>query len=111
MRGNRQSALMAGLTVATPGVREGMAAALLASIHPPYGLDACLLGPIAGSLFTSTRLMVLTRASANATVAGHPVRSVSRDRERAVFYMVMLSTVAKSMRIDCPPHRPTSPPS
>ena len=39
---------------------DGMASAVLVGVNPIHGLYACVLGPIAGGLTSSTRLMVIT---------------------------------------------------
>lgn len=91
--GSLRSDALAGLTVAIASFPDGMAAALLAGVNPIYGLYACIVGPIAGGLVSSTRLMVITSTSATAIVAGQSLSTVSGDREAAFFLTVALAGI------------------
>src|SRR5690606_33490476 len=62
--------LVAGLTATVASVPEGMAMGLLAGVNPVYGLYASTVGPIAGGLLASTRLMVITNTGAASLAAG-----------------------------------------
>jgi sulfate permease, SulP family len=61
---------IAGLNSAVSSVPDGMASGILVGVNPIYGLYACMLGPIAGGIFSSTRLMVVATTSAASLSAG-----------------------------------------
>ena len=82
---------LAGLTGAIGSVPDGMAGGVLAGVNPVYGLYASLVGPIAGGLFASTQLMLVTTTSAAAIAAGQEVsRWEGAEREQALFLLVVL---------------------
>jgi SulP family sulfate permease len=83
---------LAGLNSAVSSVPDGMASGLLAGVNPIYGLYACMVGPIAGGIFSSTRLMVVATTSASALAAGQTLSSVPPGpaRDNALFVMVVL---------------------
>ncbi|NUT47365.1 MAG: SulP family inorganic anion transporter [Saccharothrix sp.] len=86
--------LLAGLPGAVSSVPDGMAAAVLTGVSPVHGLYACVAGPIAGGLATSTRLMVITTTSAAALAAGSAVADVDpADRPAALFLLTVLAGV------------------
>ena len=69
-RGSAKADAIAGIPGAIGSVPDGMAASVLAGVNPIHGLYASLVGPIAGGLSASTRLMVITTTSAAALAAG-----------------------------------------
>lgn len=82
---------VAGLNSTLSSVPDGMASGLLAGVNPIYGLYACMVGPIAGALLSSTQLMVIVTTSASALGAGQALTSVPAEgRENALFVLVVL---------------------
>jgi SulP family sulfate permease len=82
---------LAALNSALASVPDGLASGVLAGVNPIYGLYACLAGPIAGGLFSSTQLMVIATTSASALAAGQALAGVPAEaRDRALFVMVLL---------------------
>ena len=75
----RQDAI-AGLNSAVSSVPDGMASGILAGVNPIYGLYACMVGPIAGGIFSSTRLMVVATTSAAALSAGQALAGLLQKR-------------------------------
>src|SRR5690349_5794415 len=61
---------IAGLNSAIASVPDGLASGVLAGVNPVYGLYACMAGPIAGGILSSTQLMVVATTSATALGAG-----------------------------------------
>ena len=55
---------IAGLNSAVSSVPDGMASGILVGVNPIYGLYACMVAPIAGGIFSSTRLMIIAKTSA-----------------------------------------------
>lgn len=85
---------VAGLNATLASVPDGMASGLLAGVNPIYGLYACIAGPIAGGLTTSTQRMVVATTSAAALGAGQALLTVPEDqRPDALFLMVVLMGV------------------
>jgi len=89
---------VAGMTVAVSSIPDAMAAGIVAGVNPMYGLDAAMIGPIVGGLFSSTQLMVITTTSATALVAAQALLSSevlaglsASERDQALFLMVLLS--------------------
>jgi SulP family sulfate permease len=71
-----------------------MASGLLAGVNPIYGLYACIAGPIAGGLTSSTQRMIVATTSAAALGAGEALSGVPEDRRTdALFLMVVLMGV------------------
>lgn len=88
--GLRDDAL-AGLNSAVASVPGGLASGLLAGVNPIYGLYACMTGPIAGGIFSSTQLMIVATTSASALAAGQALASMPfAERSNALFVMVLL---------------------
>lgn len=73
---------LAGLPNAISSVPDGMASGVLAGVSPVTGLYASFIGPVAGGLGASTRLMVITTTSAAALAAGSGISGVA-DGDRA----------------------------
>jgi sulfate permease, SulP family len=85
---------VAGLTVAVASVPEGMAGGVLAGVNPIYGLYANIIGPLAGGIFSSTKLMVIQNTSAVSVVAGQSLIGLSsQEHDSALFLMVVLAGV------------------
>src|SRR5688500_13491220 len=82
---------IAGLNSAVSSVPDGMASGILVGVNPIYGLYACMVGPIAGGIFSSTRLMIIATTSAASLSAGQALGSLQGEaRENALFLMVVL---------------------
>lgn len=87
---------IAGLNSAVSSVPDGMASGILAGVNPIYGLYACMVGPIAGGLFSSTQLMIIATTSAASLSAGQALGNLQgTDRESALFIMVILIGAAQ----------------
>lgn len=71
-------------------VPDGMAAAVLAGVSPIHGLYASFAGPIAGGLFTSTGLMVVTTTSAGALAAGSALTGIPADQRLGPLFLLTL---------------------
>jgi SulP family sulfate permease len=82
---------VAGLNSAVASVPDGMASGILVGVNPIYGLYACMVGPIVGSIFASTRLMLIVTTSAASLSAGQALGDLKGDaRDTALFLMVAL---------------------
>jgi len=82
---------IAGLNSAVSSVPDGMASGILAGVNPIYGLYACMVGPIAGGIFSSTRLMIIATTSAASLSAGQALGGLQGEkRDSALFLMVVL---------------------
>jgi SulP family sulfate permease len=82
---------LAGLNGAVSSVPDGMASGILAGVNPLYGLYAAIVGPIAGGVFSSTQLMVVTTTSAASLAAGQALTNLPPGaRDDALFLMVVL---------------------
>jgi SulP family sulfate permease len=82
---------IAGLNSAVSSVPDGMASGILVGVNPIYGLYACMVGPIAGGIFSSTRLMIIATTSAASLSAGQALGSLRGNaRDNALFLMVVL---------------------
>ena len=90
-RATLQQDVLAGLNDAITSVPDGLGNGILAGINPLYGLYAGLAGPIAGSIFSSSSLMVITSTSASALAAGQALAGLpAAQRDSALFAMVIL---------------------
>jgi SulP family sulfate permease len=86
----RQDAI-AGLNSAVSSVPDGMASGILAGVNPIYGLYACMVGPLVGGIFSSTRLMIVATTSASALAAGQALADLPPGlRDNTLFVMVIL---------------------
>lgn len=83
---------LAGLNSAVSSMPDGMASGLLAGVNPIYGLYACMVGPIVGGVFSSTKLMVVVTTSASALAAGQALSALppGPTRDNALFILVIL---------------------
>ena len=82
---------VAGLSLAAANVPDGMANAVLVGVNPLYGLYAAMVGPIAGGMLASTRLVVVTTMAAASLTAGESLGDLEGStRESALFLMVAL---------------------
>jgi SulP family sulfate permease len=81
---------LAGLNDAVSSVPDGMASGILAGVNPIYGLYACMVGPIVGGIFSSTRLMVVTTTSAAALGAGQALVDVPDEQRADALFMMVL---------------------
>ena len=82
---------IAGLNSAVSSVPDGMASGILVGVNPIYGLYACMVGPIAGGIFSSTRLMIIATTSAASLSAGQALGGLQGEaRDSALFLMVVL---------------------
>lgn len=82
---------IAGLNSAVSSVPDGMASGILVGVNPIYGLYACMVAPIAGGIFSSTRLMIVATTSAASLSAGQALGSLQGEaRDNALFLMVVL---------------------
>ena len=82
---------IAGLNSAVSSVPDGMASGILVGVNPIYGLYACMVGPIAGGVFSSTRLMIIATTSAASLSAGQALGGLQAEaRDSALFLMVVL---------------------
>jgi sulfate permease, SulP family len=83
---------VAGLSGAISNVPDGMANGVLVGVNPVYGLYATMIGPIAGGLFSSTQLMMITTTAAASLSASQALGGLqSGERADALFIMVMLA--------------------
>src|SRR5688500_20356169 len=81
---------IAGLNSAVSSVPDGMASGILVGVNPIYGLYACMVGPIAGGMFSSTRLMIIAATSAASLSAGQALgKLLGAASDRALFLMVV----------------------
>src|SRR5688572_32540178 len=91
LRGSLRQDGIAGLNSAVSSVPDGMASGILAGVNPIYGLYACMVGPIAGGIFSSTRLMIIATTSAASLSAGQALGGLQGEkRDSALFLMVVL---------------------
>ncbi|HKY42564.1 MAG TPA: SulP family inorganic anion transporter [Pyrinomonadaceae bacterium] len=82
---------IAGLNSAVSSVPDGMASGILVGVNPIYGLYACMVGPIAGGIFSSTSLMIVATTSAASLSAGQALGGLEGEaRDHALFLMVVL---------------------
>ena len=90
-RGSLRQDGIAGLNSAVSSVPDGMASGILVGVNPIYGLYACMVGPIAGGIFSSTRLMIIATTSAASLSASQALGGLQAEaRDNALFIMVVL---------------------
>ena len=91
LRGSLRQDGIAGLNSAVSSVPDGMASGILAGVNPIYGLYACMVGPIAGGIFSSSQLMIVATTSAASLSAGQALGGLQAEaRDSALFVMVVL---------------------
>jgi SulP family sulfate permease len=82
---------LAGLNAAISSVPDGLASGVLVGVNPMYGLYACMAGPIAGGLFSSTQLMIVATTSSASLSAGQALAALPYEaRDNPLFVMVLL---------------------
>jgi len=82
---------MAGLNSAVSSVPDAMASGILVGVNPIYGLYACMVGPIVGSIFSSTQLMLIVTTSAASLSAGQALGALQGEaRDTPLFLMVVM---------------------
>ncbi len=82
---------LAGLNCAVTSVPDGLACGILAGVNPIFGLYAAMMGPIAGGIFSSSPLLLISTTSASALAAGQALAGLSGEaRSNALFLMVIL---------------------
>src|SRR3712207_9336896 len=82
---------IAGLNSAVSSVPDGMASGILVGVNPIYGLYACMVGPVAGAVFSSTKLMIIATTSAASLSAGQALGGLRGEaRDNGLFLMVVL---------------------
>lgn len=86
------SDVLAGFVNAVVCVPNGLAMGTLAGVSPVSGLYAATVGPLTGSLLTSTHLMIVTTTSAAAIAAGQAVASVPEGQRSAAMFLLTLIT-------------------
>lgn len=82
--------LAGGLSVAMVSIPEGMAYALIAGVNPIYGLYAGMLTVIVGSLFSSTKLMIITLTNAIALIVADNLGFLGDDIVRGIATLTLL---------------------
>ena len=85
----RQDAI-AGLNSALSSVPDGMASGLLAGVNPIHGLYACIAGPIAGGLLSSSQLMVISTTSAAALGAGQALAHLPFEQRAGALMLLVV---------------------
>src|SRR5690242_9754793 len=89
---------IAGLNSAVSSMPDGMASGILVGVNPIYGLYACMVGPIAGGIFSSTQLMIIATTSAASLSAGQALGNLQgAERDNALFLMVIVIGVAQAL--------------
>jgi SulP family sulfate permease len=83
---------IAGLTLGIESVPDGLAGGLLASVNPVFGLNAYLVGTLAGALSTGSAFMAVQATGAMAMVIAdlEPVHRAA-DGDRALFTLAILT--------------------
>jgi len=71
-------------------IPEGMAYALIAGVDPIYGLYAGMLTVLVGSLFASTKLMVITLTNAIALIVADNLGFLGDDMVRGIATLTLL---------------------
>lgn len=91
-RSFRQDAA-AGVVLGVQSVPDGLATGLLAGVNPVAGLNAYLVGTIAGALTTSSAFMVVQATGAMAMVIADVPAVQGPDGEAALFTLSILTGV------------------
>lgn len=97
-RSDFQKDIIAGLTVAIIALPQSMAYAMIAGVHPKYGLYSAIIPVIVCSLFSTSRFiiagptnaisMVIASTIASATVAGTTVASMPEEAKIAIIFLL-----------------------
>jgi sulfate permease, SulP family len=82
---------IAGLNSAVSSVPDGMASGVLVGVNPIYGLYACMFGPIAGGILSSTQLMVIATTSVASLSAGQALGSAEGDARLSALVLLVVS--------------------
>jgi len=82
--------VVAALNSALSSVPDGMVCGLLAGVNPIHGLYACMAGPIAGGLLSSTQLMMITTTAAGALGAGQALYDVPFDQRAGALLLLVV---------------------
>jgi SulP family sulfate permease len=90
--------LIAGLTVAIVALPQSMAYAIIAGVHPKFGLYAAIFPAIISSLFGSSRFlaagptnaisMVVSSSMASAVIAGTMVSSLPEEQKIGLLFLL-----------------------
>ncbi|PSL02815.1 SulP family sulfate permease [Haloactinopolyspora alba] len=90
-RRNLRADTVAAVPSAVGSVPDGMASAALIGVNPVIGLYASIVGPVAGGLATSTRMMVVATTTAAALAAASALEGVdAADRPSALFLLTII---------------------
>ena len=93
-RGTLRDDSVAGLVLGVQSVPDGLATGLLAGVNPLAGLNAYIVGTIAGALTTSSTFMVVQGTGAMAMViADVPAVRSGPDPARALFTLSILTGI------------------
>ena len=82
--------LVAGLTFALVNIPQAMAHALLAAVHPVFGLYTLMLATPVGALFTSATFMNVSTTSALAVAAGDTLVAYPSDARISVLVTLVI---------------------
>jgi len=90
--------LVSGLTVAIVALPQSMAYAIIAGVHPKFGLYAAIFPAIVAALFGSSRFlaagptnaisMVVASSMASASIAGTMISSLPEDQKIALLFFL-----------------------
>jgi SulP family sulfate permease len=90
--------IIAGLTVAIVALPQSMAYAIIAGVHPKYGLYAAIFPAMAAALFGSSRFlaagptnaisMVVSSSMAGAVIAGTMVSSLPEEQKIGLLFLL-----------------------
>lgn len=93
-----KSDMIAGLTVAIVALPQSMAYAIIAGVHPKFGLYAAIFPAIVAALFGSSRYlaagptnaisMVVSSSMASAVIAGTMVSALPEDQKIALLFLL-----------------------
>lgn len=93
-----KSDIVAGLTVAVVALPQSMAYAIIAGVHPKFGLYAAIFPAIVAALFGSSRYlaagptnaisMVVSSSMASAAIAGTMVSSLPEEQKISLLFLL-----------------------
>ena len=91
-----QGDLISGLTVAIVALPQSMAYAIIAGVHPKYGLYAAIIPVIISSLFGSSKFliagptnaisMVVASTAASTFIAGSAIQAYPEEQKMALLF-------------------------